>query len=145
MRPFFVLLITTAVAWQIHRFDEVAPPQSTSMECNHSLLELSTTATPIPRINLRADRDPHGGWNLQLIAQNFRFTPEAVNQVALPGSGHAHLHVDGSKRARLYGPWFHLPDLGKGTHQIRVTLNSNDHRVLAMYGEPIAATLELQE
>ncbi len=115
------------------------------MKCHHSVLELSTSETPVPRISLLAERDPHSGWNLQLFAQNFRFMPEAVNQDAQPGSGHAHLYVDGGKRARLYGPWFHLPDLGKGTHQIRVTLNSNDHRVLAMYGEPIAATLELQE
>jgi hypothetical protein len=54
-------------------------------------------------------------------------------------TGHAHLYVDGVKIARLYGPYFHIPDLPVGDHEISVNLSSNDHSYYLVEGDKIAA------
>lgn len=81
--------------------------------------------------------------NLHMQTTNFSFAPEAVNGAHVPGQGHAHIYVDGVKVARVYSPWVHLQALPRGDHTLRVTLNANDHRPLAMDGAPVEATLEL--
>ena len=45
------------------------------------------------------------------------------------------------KRQRLYGEWYHLDrDLSAGDHDIRVSLNADDHSEYVTGGEPIEAT-----
>ncbi len=85
------------------------------------------------------------GWNVKVDVTNFNFTPEHVNNGHVAGEGHAHLYVDGTKVARLYGPWFHLPALGQGEHQLRVTLNANNHAVYSVNGEMIQAEISITE
>lgn len=72
------------------------------------------------------------GWNLRLKTTNFEFSPENANGPHQAGEGHAHLYVNGKKRARLYGRWFHIDRLPPGRVALTVTLNSNDHRPLAV-------------
>ena len=55
------------------------------------------------------------------------------------GEGHAHVYVDGEKAARIYGPWFHLGALPPGEVTLGVTLNANDHSLLAVSGRPLKA------
>ena len=46
---------------------------------------------------------------------------------------------DGEKIARQYGSWLHISGLAPGVHVIAVTLNANDHRLLAVGGKPLRA------
>ncbi len=85
------------------------------------------------------------GWNLQILPTRFAFAPERVNQAHVPGEGHAHVYVDGKKYARVYGAWVHLEPLGPGSHQIRVTLNANDHREFTLNGAKVEAVTTVVE
>ena len=95
---------------------------------------------PAPELTLTIHPDGPQSRNLHIGTTNFTFDPEAVNGPHIPGHGHAHVYVNGVKQARAYGPWVQLYALPKGTHEIRVTLNANDHSQLAISGEPLEAT-----
>jgi len=103
----------------------------------HRLREIP--ADGAPSVRLRVAEDPAGGWNLHLITERFRFTPERSGGPARAGEGHAHLYLDGEKIARLYGPWYHLDGsaVPPGEHTLTVSLNANDHTVWAVDGEEI--------
>lgn len=93
-----------------------------------------------PRLQVEAFRDPSAGWNLHLRTENFTFAPRNASRAHVPGEGHAHVHVNGVKHSRIYGPWVHLDDLPTGNVAVEVTLNANDHRPLAVGGTLVAAT-----
>lgn len=115
----------------------------------HRLRE--TGAEGAPEVKLTVRPDSEDGWNLQLSLQRFRFTPDSTGGAALPGSGHAHLHLDGRELARLYGPWFHLPGSAipksakgaRGAHTLTVRLHADDHTVWAVKGKPVESTAPL--
>lgn len=94
-----------------------------------------------PRLEVSVTNDPHGGWNLHLKTSNFRFAPEKASKANVDGEGHAHLYANGEKLARVYGHWFHIAKLPKGTNTLTVTLNSNDHRALTVGGRIIEKTI----
>ncbi|MFV0473424.1 MAG: hypothetical protein ACK5MQ_04360 [Pikeienuella sp.] len=91
-----------------------------------------------PGVEMTLTPDPVSGWTLHAEVRNFRFAPEKAGMAAAPGEGHAHIHVDGMKIARLYGPWAHLAALPEGA-KVMVSLNANDHRPLSVEGAPVAA------
>lgn len=97
---------------------------------------------PVPSVDVEVVEDPKSGYNIRLTTTDFTFTPESVGgDEVTSGEGHAHLYVDGQKVARLYGEWYHLDrDLSAGEHDIRVTLNADDHSEYVSGGEPIEAT-----
>lgn len=110
---------------------------------SHTILHEQLVSVPpgadAPRLEIELTPDPVSGWNLQLITGGFRFSPDNANGPHVPGEGHAHVYVNGAKIARLYGPWMHLDNLPDGPATIRVTLNANDHRALAIGQEPVVA------
>lgn len=112
-------------------------------ENSHTILHEQLASVPpgadAPRLEIALTPDPVSGWNLKLITEGFRFSPQNVNGPHVPGEGHAHVYVNGEKVARLYGPWLHLDSLPDGPATIRVTLNANDHRALAIGQEPVVA------
>ena len=55
------------------------------------------------------------------------------------------MHIDGEKSARIYSEWYHLPKLPPGKHEIRVSLNTNDHSVYAKDGKPIEAVATIEQ
>lgn len=93
-----------------------------------------------PTLNFSLHKDAIGGWNLHISTTNFRFAPENVNSPNRPGEGHAHIYVQGTKLARIYSPWFHVPRLPTGKILITVTLNSNDHSTLSVGKKPLSLT-----
>lgn len=101
---------------------------------------LTEAESPAPELSIAFHPDGAQSRNLEIIVENFTFDPEAVNGDHVPGHGHAHIYVDGVKIARAYAPWFHLSALPVGEHEIRVTLNANDHTQLAVGGEPLEVT-----
>lgn len=94
-----------------------------------------------PTLSMSITADPASGWNLHLDVTNFRFAPEHAGQLPVTGEGHAHLYVNDTKIARIYGPWFHIDTLPEGQATVRAALYSNDHKALTTNGTPINQTL----
>ena len=111
---------------------------------NHDELLSLPAGGNMPTLEIAVVKDPVAGWNLQLTTGNFRFAPEHASQPHMAGEGHAHVYVNGDKIARLYGPWMHIASLPEGTAHLEVTLNSNDHRALAIDGTPIRAMVMIE-
>jgi len=108
---------------------------------DHGLLDVSQDSI-VPKIeDLVLTKDAMSGWNLVIQTSNFRFTPENVNQAHRAGEGHAHLYINGQKFARVYSPFFHLPDLAGDQNELKVTLNANGHENLAIEDTPIEKTV----
>lgn len=98
---------------------------------------LDIPAENAPVVSMTLEADPMQGYNLHALVNNFEFSPEHASLAHVPGAGHAHVYINGEKVARLYGPWMHIDALPEGEVTIKITLNSNDHRPLAVNGEPI--------
>lgn len=111
-------------------------------QMNHGSLAVPPEE-PKPSLELSIEPDALRGWNLQLHVENFEFAPGQINQSSLTGEGHAHLFINGEKVTRLYGPWYYIPALPEGEHELRVELNANGHEVLTVDGKPVAATVQV--
>ena len=94
-----------------------------------------------PEVSIQVTEDKEAGYNLALKIKNFKFTPENASSDHVNGTGHAHVYIDGKKISRLYSPNYYIGELPKGEHQIRVTLNTNDHKDYAVDGSMIEDTL----
>ena len=117
-----------------------ANPEKLAQDSAHSsLYDVSNSPQGVPELGLAIHKDTVKGWNLELITENFVFSPESTGTDPRAGRGHAHLHINGKKEARIYGRWFHLDDLPTGTNEIEVTLNANNHATLSVNGQPIRA------
>lgn len=126
-----------------HAGADQADPHSGHDMSGHAHDELvSVPAGPdAPSVKIEVTPDPASGFNVHIMTENFTFAPEHASQAHVPGEGHAHVYVDGEKVARHYGPWLHLPTLPQGGAQVTVTLNTNDHRMLAVAGAPLKAAV----
>ncbi len=100
-------------------------------------------ATDAISVAVEATPDPMTGVNVTVTTTGFRWAPEHASGGHVDGEGHAHLYVDGERVGRLYGDHVHLP-LEPGEHEIRVTLNGNDHSDLVVDGEVIEATTTVE-
>lgn len=132
-------LIAPVLAHEDHNPDQ---PHPHSEDHAHGTLEIPP-GQPVPTVNLVVHPDARRGWNLEVQLTNFAFAPERVNQISVPTEGHAHLYVDGSKIARLYGNWYYLESLPPGRHEITVSLNANGHEALTHNGQPIESTVAI--
>lgn len=92
-----------------------------------------------PQIAIMVNPDPMAGYNLHVMTENFTFSPQNASLENVTGEGHAHVYINGEKLGRLYGAWMHLDALPKGEVAIEVTLNTNDHRPIAVNGAAISA------
>jgi len=90
-----------------------------------------------PTLSIGINEDKKSGLNINLTTTNFEFAPSHASLNHVDGEGHAHIYIDGEKIARIYGDWFHLDSLSSGQHEIKVTLNTNDHKGYAVNGEII--------
>ena len=101
-------------------------------------------ALPVPGLTHLVFPDAIDGYNVQILARNFTFTPAAINRDVVANQGHAHIDINGVKISRVYGRWHHLPSslFSPGVNTVSVTLNANDHSTWALAnGEPIASTV----
>ena len=99
---------------------------------HHGQIVVLPEAPEAPELEISVSADPDSGWNLNVQTENFRFAPENAGVAHVQGEGHAHVYVNGTKIARLYGAWFHIPELPQGMNVISVTLTTNDHRQLSV-------------
>lgn len=93
---------------------------------------------PYPTINVTAQKDPKVGWNIRIQTTNFNWSPQRASLDHVDGEGHAHLYINDVKQTRLYGEWFHIPELNRGKHKIMVTLNSNSHEDYIVEGKKVS-------
>ena len=63
-----------------------------------------------------------------------------MDQPHTDGAGHAHIYVDGVKLGRVFENEYHIENLPPGEHEIRVSLNSNNHRELTYDGKKVEDT-----
>ncbi len=101
--------------------------------------ELVESESPLS-VAITAEPDADGGVSVSIITDGFRFAPELVDHAHTEGVGHAHIYVDGEKLARVFEPNYQLDDLAPGDHEIRVSLNSNNHGELVYAGKKLEAT-----
>lgn len=104
---------------------------------HHMPLEID--AASAPTLDIKVTKDPMAGYNLQVIVDGFEFAPKSASLAHVEGEGHAHVYANGVKLSRLYSEWMHLDALPKGEVMIEVSLNTNDHRPLAVNGTLITA------
>lgn len=97
----------------------------------------------IPTVKLQVLKDSMKGFNIHVTTENFKFTPENVNQKDVVGEGHAHLYVDGVKITRLYGNWYYLGSVAEGTHKVSVSLNGNSHAQYMVKGAKIEDSVDI--
>jgi len=81
-----------------------------------------------------------GGLYVEIDTEGWEWAPEDVNAENTDGAGHAHIYSDGVKLSRVYGPYHYIPNLAAGEHEIKVSLNSNDHSELTWQGSLLEAT-----
>jgi len=80
---------------------------------------------------------------VEWITTDFTFDPLNVNAASVPGTGHAHIYVNGAKVARAYSPFMLIEGVTPGD-VIRVTLNTNDHSGWSLNGTPIAKEITVE-
>lgn len=122
-----------------HATDHGAATHDTMAHHDHSA-SVDVTGTA-PTLNVSLLPDPASGWNLHLDVTNFQFAPERASLAPVEGEGHAHIYANGTKLARIYGPWYHIGALPEGNVDIRVALYSNDHKALMVDGQLISQSL----
>jgi hypothetical protein len=127
-----------ALAEGMKHDDHKHSDHKTEAKHEHGAIEIGKDQ-PLPVVKLIVTPDAMSGWNMQLQLENFTFTPERVNAESKTTEGHAHLFLNGRKISRLYGTWYHIPNLPQGKNQLRVSLNTNKHEDLTYKGKPIDA------
>lgn len=104
------------------------------------LFEPALAGEPTPTAALDVRLDEEGRAHIQVLLENFAFDDAGVDGPHVAGRGHAHLYIDKVKIGRLYAADYVTAPLPPGRHEIRVVLNTNDHRAYAVDGEAVAAT-----
>ena len=95
---------------------------------------------PAPEVSLRTEPKADGtGWRVLVDAMDFTFAEHLTGTDHIPGVGHGHLYVNGLKIGRLYENVMEFGALPKGTHTVRVSLNTNDHRAYVIGDTPVMA------
>ncbi len=98
-----------------------------------------------PDLSVSAQPNAEGGFSVTVEIENFRFSREQADGPHEAGTGHGHLYAGGVKIGRVYGKTAVIPPLPDGPHIIRVTLNTNDHRIYVVNGEPVTASVKVGE
>lgn len=71
---------------------------------DHAKLVELADGLEAPSLDFNIQKDKVAGWNLQILANNFEFSPKTVNGENEPGKGYAYIYINGKKHARVYAP-----------------------------------------
>lgn len=129
-------IVAFTIGYKIGAFSELSTSKVEMDHHNHEQLEVVNNSS-IPSISTEIIKDPKSGWNLHIETDNFRFSPENASTEHIEGEGHAHLYINEQKITRIYSNWYYIEKLAPGKNEIKVTLNSNDHKELAINGSTI--------
>lgn len=96
-------------------------------------------ANAAPRVVVTAE--PAGdGWRIRAETDRFAFAPDAMDGEHVAGQGHGHLYIGGLKIMRMTGPEATIGALPPGQHEVRVTLNTNNHMSYRTEAGDVTAT-----
>jgi hypothetical protein len=99
------------------------------------------TQESAPTASFEIKKDPTGGFNIQVVTENFVWRPEMASMQHVPGEGHAHVFLDGRKIMRIYNPWFHLNTYQfatrSGEQLLSIEFVGNDHAAYTSQGLPV--------
>ena len=98
----------------------------------HSNIEIGHNDS-MPCVKMTLYKDSMSGYNVHIETVNFTFAPSNVSSDHVMGEGHSHVYVNGTKVARGYGDWVHIPTAGNGS-LIKVELNANNHSAYTHHG-----------
>ena len=112
----------------------------------HEGFEISNTrGAEIPDIDGWIKQDPTGSWMLKIITKNFAFKPEKLGKDEQRiNEGHAHLYINGVKEKRIYGQYYDIGKLKPGIYEVKVTLNTHNHKTLMLNSKEIAFQYKLK-
>lgn len=108
------------------------------MAMGHGGMRFDVTQAPFPTLALSVTPNDQG-WTAQIDAKDFTFSEEMQDGDHVRGTGHGHIYVGDMKLGRLFSESYTIGALPKGQHQLRVTLNTNDHRAYVVEGKPVSA------
>jgi len=113
-------------------------------EMNHSRSR-GVSVTPSPKLSVSA---PNGvsksGLDIKLEVEDFSFVLAPNDAQHIPNEGHAHVYLNGLKLGRLYNSAFTLGAVPANEYELRVTLNSNDHRPYLTEGSAVQEVLSFK-
>ena len=131
------LLITFVSCWMIVVFGIV--PSNAHTDGATSVHEIKQEFAPTATLDIQ--KDPTGGFNVQVITSNFVWRPEMASMKHVPGEGHAHVFLDGRKIMRIYNQWFHLNtyqfSTRAGEQLLSIEFVGNDHAPYTIAGLPV--------
>ena len=111
---------------------------------NHSQSVAWQVINKPPSISLEVTPSLDNGWTISSNVKNFSFSPEKSGKKHINGEGHMHLFINNKKTARLYGFPHHINNLKKGD-EVKVTLNSNDHRYYELEGNRVEKKITITQ
>ena len=133
-----LVLGTDAATADDHDHSYLANNTSGGTTHQHTTMIDLTDTENIPTVDIQVSKDPKAGFNVKINTTNFTFSPEHASTEHIVGEGHAHLYVNGVKIGRVYSEWVHVEIAEPGIHEIKVTLNGNDHSPFMVDGVEIA-------
>ena len=139
----FVAVTAGAFAINFHVFaSDSAENVQVNTDHHHASDAPSEVVSELPvSLTVTAEADADGGIDVRIATEGFRFAPELVDQAHTPGSGHAHVYLDGEKLGRVFEPDYHIAAAPPGEREVRVSLNTNDHSELVYGGKRVEATV----
>lgn len=108
----------------------------------HGAMEIDM-GDPPPTISLTVVRTGQE-WAIDIKTDHFEFMPDAVDGEHVPGQGHGHLYVSGTKVGRVFDHSATIGALPKGQHIVRVTLNTNNHVAYMNDGQTVSASAMIE-
>ena len=133
------LMATIMTGWML-AVATIIPSQAQS---NGAFSVHEITQATAPKATLDIQKDPTGGFNVQVVTSNFVWRPEMASMQHVPGEGHAHVYLDGRKIMRIYNEWFHLNtyqfSTRAGEQLLSIEFVGNDHAPYTIQGLPVGA------
>ena len=137
---YLMKLVAAIVTGWILAVSSIAPSHA-NISGATSIHEIAQEAAP--RVSLEIQKDPTGGFNVQVVTTNFIWRPEMASMQHVPGEGHAHVYLDGRKIMRIYNEWFHLNtyqfSTKAGEQLLSIEFVGNDHAPYTVQGMPVGA------
>ena len=133
------LMATIVTGWML-AVATIVPSQA---QTNGAISVHEIAQETAPRATLDIQKDPTGGFNVQVITSKFVWRPEMASMQHVPGEGHAHVYLDGRKIMRIYNEWFHLNTFQfstrSGEQLLTIEFVGNDHAPYTIQLLPVGA------
>ena len=136
------------LTWQgrpLEAITTVIMPEAAAMSAHDSgALGDTVDSEAFMGVNIVAQEDALGGYNLQVEPMGFRFA-QAVGESPEPGEGYAVFSINGEVFNRLYVPRLQVPAQGEGMHTFTVALINNEGKPYSYNGQPVEASIQVHE